>query len=64
MRQTYNDVRTDRERGVAIVAVISRATHDGQFRAELRRDPVGTVARAGLDLSAAEWAGLRDVLTA
>jgi len=62
MRETHAEVRTGRERGAAIVAVISRATHDGQFRAELRRDPVATAARAGLDLSAAEWAGLRDVL--
>ncbi|MDP8921397.1 MAG: Os1348 family NHLP clan protein [Chloroflexota bacterium] len=63
MADRYNDVDVDRDRGVMLVEVINRVTHDGRFRAELRRDPVGTAARAGLELSAAEWAGLRDVLS-
>lgn len=62
MAENYTEARTDHARGVAIVGVISRATHDARFRAELRRDPVETAARAGLSLSAAEWAGLREVL--
>ena len=63
MAETYTEARTAHDRGVAIVGLISRATYDGRFRTELRRDPVDTVARAGLNLSAAEWAGLREVLS-
>ena len=63
MAETYIVRRADHDRSMAIVGAISRATHDARFRMELRRDPVGTAARAGLTLSAAEWAGLREVVS-
>ena len=62
MAGDHAEARAARDRDGAIVAVISRATHDGRFRSQLRRDPVGTLARVGLQLSPAEWAGLREVL--
>ena len=62
MAEKYSQARIDHDHSEAIVGVISRATYDARFRAELRRDPAGTAARAGLDLSPAEWAGLREVL--
>ncbi len=63
MAEKDTEARTDHDRSVALVGVISRAAHDAQFRSQLRRDPVGIAGRAGLNLSAAEWAGLRDVLS-
>ena len=63
MGETYIEVRATTDRRAAIVGMIIRATQDRQFRAELRRDPIGTTTQAGLDLSAAEWAGLREVLS-
>ena len=62
MADRYSDVRANREQGMVIVEVIDRVSRDWRFRSELRRDPVRTAARAGLELSAAQWAGLRDVL--
>ena len=62
MADRSSDVRADRKQRVALEEVIERVSRDGRFRSELRRDPVGTAARAGLELSAAQWAGLRHVL--
>ena len=61
--ETYIEVRATADRSAAIVGMIIRATQDRQVRAGLRRDPIGTTTQAGLDLSAAEWAGLREVLS-
>ena len=63
MAETYIAMGTDHDRSKVIVGMIIRTTQDRQFRAELRRDPFGTTTQAGLDLSAAEWAGLREVLS-
>ena len=38
MAEKYPEARTDHDRGVAIVGVISRATYDARFRSELRHD--------------------------
>ncbi len=63
MADGHSDVRTNRDRAAAVVEVIDRASRDGRFRAELRHDPLRTAAACGLELSAADWAGLRDVLS-
>ena len=57
----------DREWGPSaaarLMALIDRARHDPRFRADLRCEPVATVARLGLSYSAAEWHGPREPLT-
>jgi len=57
-----SDVQTGMTRGGFIVALVDRARHDRAFCAELRREPVGTARRFGLELYDSEWAGLRDLL--
>jgi hypothetical protein len=56
------NVRTLMTRGEFVVELVDRARHDRGFRAELRREPVGTVRRLGMDLYDSEWAGLRALL--
>jgi hypothetical protein len=45
----------------AIEQLIDQWMNDETFRAELRRDPEGTVRARKLDLNEDEWAALRSV---
>lgn len=38
-----------------MLQLIDRWINDPVFRSELRRDPKGTIRRAGLELTPAEW---------
>ena len=59
---TVPDGATGPSRSALLAALVDRAQHDRAFGADLRREPVSTAARMGLNLSDAEWNGLREFL--
>ena len=50
-------------RSSQLYEVIDRWQRVPRFRADLRSDPESTVRRLGIELSDAEWAGLRDLVS-
>jgi hypothetical protein len=51
------------ERGARLYDVIDHWQRAPVFRAELRSDPEGAVRKLGIELSDAEWAGLRELVS-
>jgi hypothetical protein len=62
MQDVMGVEQASRPRGILLAELIDRAKHDRTFRRHLHTRPEQAVARMGLSLLDAEWAGLAALL--